>query len=157
MLDSVDKKILACLSENSRMNASAIGTKVNMSVSAVIERIKRLESTGIIKSYTVIIDPFKIGRDLLAFIDVSTDYLPGVSATGAMDEFAATHPEVMECHVVTGNSDFLLKVCTDTTKSLEKLLDDLKRVKGVTSTRTSIVMSSVKNRVSPVDPGDEKL
>jgi len=74
-----------------------------------------------------------------------------------MDEFAATHPEVMECHVVTGNSDFLLKVCTDTTKSLEKLLDDLKRVKGVTSTRTSIVMSSVKNRVSPVDPGDEKL
>ena len=50
MLDSVDKKILACLSENSRMNASAIGTKVNMSVSAVIERIKRLESTGIIKS-----------------------------------------------------------------------------------------------------------
>ena len=103
MLDSVDKKILACLSENSRMNSSAIGAKVNMSV------------------------------------------------------FAATHPEVMECHVVTGNSDFLLKVCTDTTKSLEKLLDDLKRVKGVSSTRTSIVMSSVKNRVSPVDPGDEKL
>ena len=92
MLDSVDKKILACLSENSRMNSSAIGAKVNMSVSAVIERIKRLESTGIIKSYTVIIDPAKIGRDLLAFIDVSTDYLPGVSATGAMDEFAATHP-----------------------------------------------------------------
>lgn len=81
MLDSVDKKILACLSENSRMNSSAIGAKVNMSVSAVIERIKRLESTGIIKSYTVIIDPSKIGRELLAFIDVSTDYLPGVSAT----------------------------------------------------------------------------
>ena len=89
MLDSVDKKILACLSENSRMNASAIGARINMSVSAVIERIKRLESTGIIKSYTVILDPSKIGRDLLAFIDVSTDYLPGVSATGAMDEFAA--------------------------------------------------------------------
>lgn len=155
MLDSVDKKILACLKKNSRMNSSAIGTQVNMSVSAVIERIKKLESSGIIRQYTVVLDPEKMGMDVLAFIEVSTDHATKKSAANAMDDFVETHPQVVECHVVTGSSDFLLKVNTDSTKSLEKLLVEMKSVEGVSTTRTSIVMSTVKSTLAPFE-GDEE-
>jgi len=149
MLDTIDRKILGCLNSNARMNASAIGAEVNMSVSAVIERIKKLEASGIIRQYTVILDPEKMGRDVLAFIEVSTsgsDHITQSRTISAMGEFAATHPEVAECHVVTGNSDFLVKVNTDSTKSLERLLSDIKSVDGIATTRTSIVMSTVKGK-----------
>lgn len=151
MLDGVDKKILSCLGKNSRMNSSAIGAQVNMSVSAVIERIKKLETSGIIRKYTVVLDPEKMGLDVLAFIEVSTDHATQSRAINAMDGFSLNHPQVVECHVVTGNSDFLLKVNTDSTKSLEKLLNELKSVEGVSTTRTSIVMSTVKDTLSPFD------
>ena len=154
MLDKMDKKILSCLSKNARMNASAIGEEINMSVSAVIERIKKLEATGIIKQYTVIFDEEKLGVGLVAFIEVGTDKI--TSATDAVSEFAAKHPQVVECHVVTGSSDFLLKVCADTTKSLEKLLIELKSVQGVSTTKTSIVMSTAKQTFSPFDFGKEQ-
>lgn len=155
MLDSVDKKILSCLKKNSRMNSSAIGAQVNMSVSAVIERIKKLETTGIIKQYTIVLDTEKMGMDVLAFIEVSTDHATQARAINAMDDFAAQHPQVVECHVVTGSSDFLLKVNTDSTKSLERLLIELKSVEGVSTTRTSIVMSTVKSTLAPFDGEEE--
>lgn len=70
-MDSIDVKILGCLKENARQNASAIGEYVNMSVSAVIERIKKLENSGVIQQYTLLLDTKKIGKDISAFISVS--------------------------------------------------------------------------------------
>ena len=147
-LDSVDKKIIRCLQDNSRMNASAIGEAVNMSVSAVIERIKKLENSGVIKKYTVCLNEEKLGNDVLAFVEVSTEQYKYNEVIIGVQEFVRNCPQILECHVVTGNSDILLKVVTESTKSLEKILNNLKEVKGVSYTRTAIVMSTLKFEVS---------
>ena len=147
-LDSVDKKIIRCLQDNSRMNASAIGEAVNMSVSAVIERIKKLENSGVIKKYTVCLNEEKLGNDVLAFVEVSTEQYKYDEVISGVREFVRACPQILECHVVTGNSDILLKVVTESTKSLEKILNNLKEVKGVSYTRTAIVMSTLKFEVS---------
>ena len=73
-MDALDYKILAALKENSRANATNIGAKVNLSTSAVIERIKKLESAGILKQYTIILDQKLLGRELTAFIYVRLDH-----------------------------------------------------------------------------------
>lgn len=147
-LDSVDKKIIRCLQDNSRMNASAIGEAVNMSVSAVIERIKKLENSGVIKKYTVCLNEEKLGNDVLAFVEVSTEQYKYNEVISGVQKFVRNCPQILECHVVTGNSDILLKVVTESTKSLEKILNNLKEVRGVSYTRTAIVMSTLKFEVS---------
>ena len=73
-MDSIDYEILSCLKENSRENATNIGAKINLSTSAVIERIKKLESSGLIKQYTAIINQSILGRDLSAFITVRLEH-----------------------------------------------------------------------------------
>lgn len=151
MLDAVDKKILSCLGNNARMNASAIGAEINMSVSAVIERIKKLENTGVIRKYTIVTDPTKLGRNVFAFVEVGTDNMKQDDALDSVQAFADSHDQVIECHIVTGSSDFLLKVCVDSTKSLQDLLQELKGVAGVTTTKTSVVMSTTKSTLSQID------
>lgn len=147
-LDNVDKKIIRCLQNNSRMNASAIGEAVNMSVSAVIERIKKLENTGVIEKYTICLNEEKLGNDVLAFVEVSTEQYKYDEVISGVREFVRACPQILECHVVTGSSDILLKVVTESTKSLERILNNLKEVKGVSYTRTAIVMSTLKSEVS---------
>ncbi|MBQ0124926.1 MAG: winged helix-turn-helix transcriptional regulator, partial [Clostridiales bacterium] len=69
-VDAIDLKIISCLKENCRMNASAISAELGMSVSAVIDRIKKLEKSGVIKQYSLILDTAKVGLDVCAFVEV---------------------------------------------------------------------------------------
>jgi Lrp/AsnC family leucine-responsive transcriptional regulator len=141
-MDNIDIKILDQLKENARVSASEIGEKVNMSVSAVIERIKKMENSGIIKQYTLILDSKLINQDVSAFISISLDH-PKYN-----ESFIASvldHKRIVECHYITGDSDFLLKVVIDSTGSLEKVLNDIKSIQGVSMTRTLVVLSTVKN------------
>lgn len=141
-MDRIDYQILKCLKKNSRMKVSAIAQSINLSVTAVIERIKKLENAGIIKQYTVIIDPEKIGKDITSFISVSLEH-PKYN-----DEFINMmnqNNDILECHYITGNYDFLLKVITGGSGSLERVLTYIKSVKGVALTRTLVVLSTVKN------------
>ena len=111
-MDSIDVKILGCLKENARQNASAIGEYVNMSVSAVIERIKKLENSGVIQQYTLLLDTKKIGKDISAFISVSLEH---PKFNEGFIENVKQNPQVTECHYITGDFDFLLKVITGST------------------------------------------
>ncbi len=141
-MDSIDIKILGELKQNSRISASEIGEKVNMSVSAVIERIRKMENSGIIKQYTLILDAKQINQDVSAFISISLDH-PKYN-----ESFIASvleHKKIVECHYITGDSDFLLKVVIDSTASLEKVLNDIKSIHGVSMTRTLVVLSTMKN------------
>ena len=147
-LDSVDKLIIRCLQDYYLMIASAFGEAVILSVSAVIERIKKLENSGVIKKYTVCLNEEKLGNDVLAFVEVSTEQYKYNEVISGVQEFVRNCPQILECHVVTGNSDILLKVVTESTKSLEKILNNLKEVRGVSYTRTAIVMSTLKFEVS---------
>lgn len=141
-MDNIDIQILRQLKQNARISASEIGDNVNMSVSAVIERIKKMESSGIIKQYTLILDSKLINKDVSAFISISIDH-PKYN-----ENFISSilkHNQIVECHYITGDSDFLLKAVIDSTGSLEKVINDIKSIPGVSMTRTLVVLSTVKN------------
>jgi len=140
-MDEIDKKILSCLRENARMSASAIGLRVNLSVSAVIERIKKMEVTGIIRQYTTLINPAYIGRDICAYISVSLEH---PKYNEEFSQAVRENKHIDECHYVTGDFDFLVKVATDSTRSLEMVLGEIKGIRGVSLTRTLVVLSTVK-------------
>jgi Transcriptional regulators len=152
-MDDTDIKILAMLKENSRVNASVIAENVGMSVSSVTERLKKLENSGVIKQYTIALDSKRIGMDILAFISVSLEHPKfNDSFTTALQG----NPNVIECHYITGDFDFLLKIMTVSMDSLSNVLNIIKSIKGVSLTRTLIVLSTSKNEycIIPELPGD---
>lgn len=143
-MDSIDYQILACLKENSRENATNIGAKINLSTSAVIERIKKLESSGLIERYTTLIDQSVLGRDLMAFIQVSLEH------PKYYENFVRHVHEnhsIAECYYIAGDFDFILKVVTKGGKMLEEILNYVKGINGVSQTRTSVVLSTNKREV----------
>jgi Lrp/AsnC family leucine-responsive transcriptional regulator len=141
--DATDRAILELLQENCKQPLAAIGEKVGLSAPAVVERIHKLEEAGVVVGYTALLDPRKLGRDITAFIGVSTDR-PGAidrveAEVGAMDE-------VLECHHVTGGYTLMLKVKTRNTESLEQLIDGVRGVDGVSRTETMVVLSTHTER-----------
>ena len=146
-MDAVDRKILNCLRENARMNASVIGERVSMSVSAVIERIRKLEASGVIRQYTVVLNPKRLGKDICAFILVSFEH---PRYNDSFIESVASLAQITECHYITGDFDFMLKVMTGTTEELTGIINSIKCMKGVSSTRTLVVLSTTKNELSPL-------
>ncbi|MBQ9975327.1 MAG: Lrp/AsnC family transcriptional regulator [Clostridia bacterium] len=144
-MDIVDLKILKCLKEYSRMNATAIGEKINLSTSAVIERIKKLENDGVISQYTILINHEKIDKDIIAYISVSIEH-PKFDTN--FRDMVRLNDEIVECHYITGEYDYILKVVTSSSKSLESLLNYVKCIQGVNLTKTLVVMSTIKNEIS---------
>ena len=143
-MDAIDRRILACLKENARENATNIGAKINLSPSAVIERIKKLEHSGLIQQYTAIIDQRVIGRELMAFINVRLEH------PQHYENFVETinaNNAVAECYYIAGDFDFLLKVVTTSGKALEEILTQIKSIEGVSLTRTTVVLSTNKHEV----------
>lgn len=144
-MDAIDYRILACLKENSRENATNIGAKINLSTSAVIERIKKLESSGLIEQYTTIINQSKLGRELMAFITVRLEHPKHYEN---FVEVVKAHTSIAECYYIAGDFDFILKVVTRSGKNLEEILNSVKSIDGVSMTRTSVVLSENKREVS---------
>jgi len=141
MLDHIDLKILSILQNRGRSRLADIAGEVELSAPAVMERVKKLETSGVIKGYQALLDSKKVGKDITAFIGVS------VSNQRDIDGFAARmvhHPDVLECHHVTGDESFILKVKSANTASLEKLLGDIRSVEGVSRTVTKVVLSTAK-------------
>ncbi len=106
-----------------------------------MERVKKLETGGVIKGYQAVVDAKKVGKDITAFIGVS------IGNQRDMDRFASRmlqHHDVLECHHVTGDESFILKVKSANTASLEKLLGEVRSVEGVTRTVTKVVLSTAK-------------
>jgi len=143
-MDAIDYKILTCLKENARENATNIGAKINLSTSAVIERIKKLESSGMIQQYTTIINQSALGRELFAFIYVSLEHPKHYEN---FVEKIKGNSSVAECYYIAGDFDFILKVVTKTGKTLEEILNYIKGISGVSLTRTSVVLSTNKCEV----------
>ena len=140
-MDIIDYKILECLKENSRQNASDIGPKINLSTSAVIERIKKLEKSGVIQQHTILIDQDLLGRNLIAFINVRLDHPKYYE--GFVEKINAAEL-ISECYYITGDFDFLLKVMARSRQDLEQILTDIKSINGVSLTRSSVVLSTNK-------------
>ncbi len=143
-MDKTDYEILGCLKENARENATNIGAKINLSTSAVIERIKKFEASGLIKQYTVVINQQVLGSELMAFISVRLEH-PKYYENFV--ELINSHKSIAECYYIAGDFDFILKVITKTAQNLEDILNYIKSIDGVSLTRTSVVLSTNKNEV----------
>ena len=140
-LDDIDHRLLEALQQHARTSQHDLAQTVGLSSPAVGERIRKLEERGIIRGYTVTLDPRRLGRDVTAFIFV------GINGSRFYPEFRARvmeHPEVLECHSITGQGSHVLKVRTTSTVSLEGLLAEIQAWPGVQWTTTSIVLSSMK-------------
>lgn len=141
MIDQTDLKILSILQNNGRTRLAEIADEVELSAPAVMERVKKLEASGVIKGYQALVDGKKVGKDITGFIGVS------IANQRDIDHFATEmlrYRDVLECHHVTGDESYILKVKSANTGSLEKLLGQIRSVEGVTRTVTKIVLSTAK-------------
>ena len=137
--DTLDRHILSLLQENCKLSLSKIGERVGLSAPSVVERIKKLEESGIIRGYTAVLDARKLGKDITAFIGVSISHPKMI---GAFEKEIDRFEEVQECHHVTGGHTLLLKVKTDNTSGLEDLIRQIRSIDGVERTETTVVLST---------------
>jgi Lrp/AsnC family transcriptional regulator, leucine-responsive regulatory protein len=141
-IDEVDVQILKILQDNARTTQSEIAKQVALAPSAVMERIRKLEAKNYIREYVASVDPHVANRPLLAFVAVRTnDYGPDQSSARALAQL----DDVLEIHHVAGEDCFLLKVRARDAEHLGQILRrQIAAVSGVTSTRTTIVLETVK-------------
>jgi len=144
-MDAIDLKLLDLLQKNCKLSYAELGRELNgLSVSAVSERIKKLTEAGIIKGFVAQIDPRAIGLDICAFILMLANQHGNESCLiGKLTAF----PEIIECHHVTGEFSYLLKVRTRNTEHLEQLIKTIKSLPETVRTNTIVVLSSPKDTI----------
>jgi DNA-binding Lrp family transcriptional regulator len=144
-MDKLDKKILAELQENAKQNTKEIASKIGLSLTPTYERIRKLEEQQVIKSYVALLDRDKIGKQVVAYCQI----ILSKHQKGLIDHFKneiLLLPEVMECHHVSGNFDFLLKIVLDNIPDFHQFINEkLSVVDGISTIHTSFVMNSIKN------------
>lgn len=150
-LDNIDRKILSILQENAKITNALLAKEVGLSPAPTLERVKKLEQSGLIQSYHAELDTSKIGLGVAVFLQAS---LQG-SRKSLMDSFLEkiqSIPEVVECYHITGSSDFLIKILTKDIQTynqfiLEKLID----IEEVGNMQSMVVLSVLKDsKVLPV-------
>lgn len=142
MIDEIDRQILNILQQNARTSNAEIARQVEMAPSAVLERIRRLETRGVIQGYEVRINPEALGQNLLAFVFVrSSDFDSDLKTAAVLSAI----PEVLEAHHIAGEDCYLLKVRTRDAKALGRLLRERIGATGsVQSSRTTIVLETLR-------------
>ena len=146
-MDHIDIKILRYLTKDARMNASQISQRVNLSISAVIERMKKLESSGLIKGYTAVIDEKQAGFNVQAMISIRLEH---PKYNQEFNRQMCNHECVMECCYITGDFDYIARIGVSSTEELTKVLHDIKQIPGVSLTRTYVVLDNIKQNTSVI-------
>jgi Lrp/AsnC family leucine-responsive transcriptional regulator len=134
-----DARILEVLQRDGRRPYAELGADVGMSGPSAHERVKKLEARGVITGYAAVVDPRAIGYDVLAFSWITQ--APGTVSHDLTEAFAAI-PEIEECHHITGEADYLIKVRARDTRDLERVLRRVQSTKDVFQTETDVVFSS---------------
>lgn len=144
-IDRIDRRILELLQKEPGINATAIGERIGLSQSACWRRIQRMRTEGIILDQPVRIDREKVGLDTMVFAHVKlTSH--GRSNLAAFADAVAGFPEVLDCYVLLGNVDFLLRIVTEDIKAYERFFfEKLSQLPGIQEVNSSIVMSDVKH------------
>tara|TARA_B100000686_G_scaffold306983_1_gene346860 strand:+ start:178 stop:612 length:435 start_codon:yes stop_codon:yes gene_type:complete len=142
MIDYKDQKIIDILKTSGREPASSISEQIGISVPTAIDRIKKLQDSGVIKGYKAIIDSKKMGLDVSAIITIISE--SSSKYTGFVER-AKKEIDIDKCFTTTGNGSHVLLVNTKNTESLEKLLRNIQQWPGVSRTETQIILSSYKD------------
>jgi DNA-binding Lrp family transcriptional regulator len=144
-LDFKDKHLLEEIQANSRITNTELAKRIGLSPSSTLERVKKLEVSGIIEKYITLLNPRKAGYSCFTFVEIK---LARHGETPVEDFISsiALIPEVLECHHITGEADFLLRVATKDIPAYEELiLHQLSALANVQSMKTSVVLSTFKN------------
>ena len=148
-LDRYDWMILDILQKQGRISNQELAVAINLSPSPTLRRVKQLEESGLIDGYVALLNAQKLGLTLMAFIGISMDkHIPERFET--LEKTLAAYPEVLECHLITGQSaDYLLKVLVQDMEAYQQfLLHKLTRIEGVSGVHTSFVMKSAINHTA---------
>ncbi|MCL5256112.1 MAG: leucine-responsive transcriptional regulator Lrp [Gammaproteobacteria bacterium] len=152
-IDRLDRKILRILQERGRISNVQLSKEVGLSPTPCLERVRKLERNGVIKGYYARIDPDKLGSPLLVFVEITLSK----TSSDVFAEFSAAArktDEILECHLVSGDFDFLLKARVADMAAYRKLLGEtLLNMPGVNESRTYVVMEAVKQENKVVIKG----
>ena len=152
MLDETDRRILVALQRKGRMSNAELAEAVNMSASACHRRVARLESDGYIKDYVALLDPRKMGRQTTVFVEIT---LRGQhdDVLAEFEKAVARVPDVLECHLMAGNADYLLKVVARDTEDFARIHRRyLATLPGVAQMQSSFALRRVVQTTAlPVD------
>jgi Lrp/AsnC family leucine-responsive transcriptional regulator len=148
MIDVTDKKILTLLQENGRITNARLAQEVGLSPPAVLERVRRLESSGIIEKYVAILDREQAGFGLQTIVMVCLSHHQ-ISSLQNVKERLTQMDEVLECHQLTGEVDFLLKVAVKDMNSYTDFVNNkLSGIPGIQNVKTSFILETLKNSTS---------
>jgi Lrp/AsnC family leucine-responsive transcriptional regulator len=147
-LDAIDRRILALLQEDARLSNVDLAEKVGLSPSPCLRRVRDLQESGVIRNYVTLVNPDSVGLPVSVFVHVTLER----QVERALERFEAgivKRPEVMECYLMTGDADYLLRVVTADLSAYERfLMDHLTRVPGVASIKSSFALKQVKYRTA---------
>lgn len=144
-IDQTDRRILQILQTEAGINAAAVGERIGLSQSACWRRMQRLRDEGVIRDQPVILDPEKVGLSTMVFAQVKlTSH--GRSNLTDFAEAVRKYPEVLDCYVVLGNIDFLLRIVTEDIKGYERFIyEKLSQLPGVQEVNSSMALSEIKH------------
>lgn len=144
MLDSIDAKILTCLQDDGRLTNQDLAERVGLSPSPCLRRVRRLECEGVIKRYAAVVDQQLVGLPVSVFVSIKLERQREDALEG-FEQAVREFPEVLECYLMTGSSDYLLRVVAHDLAAYERFLKDkLTRVEGVSSIESSFALNQVK-------------
>lgn len=147
-LDAIDRRILSELQEDARLPNLALAEKVGLSPSPCSRRVKLLEEAGVIRRYAGLVDPAAVGLPVSVFVSVTLERQVE-DALNVFEQAVAACPEVMECYLMTGDADYLLRVVAADLESFQRfLLDNLTRIPGVRSIKSSFALKQVVYRTA---------
>ena len=143
-LDAIDRRILAALQENARIANTELAAAVGLSPAPCLRRVRALEEDGVIRKHVSLVNPGAVGLPVSVFISISLERQVE-EALKRFERVILARPEVMECYLMTGDADYLLRVvCADLAAYERFVLDHLTKVPGVSSIRSSFALKQVK-------------
>lgn len=143
-LDATDRRILEILQTDSHITNVELARRVHLSPSPCLARVKALEAAGVIRAYVALADPLRLGLSLNVFIQVSLEKQIESELERFQAEMAGC-PEVMECYLMTGDADYLLRVVVPDMQGLERfIVSKLSRIPGVKNIRSGFALKQVK-------------
>ncbi len=146
--DTIDIRILKELQQDGSLSNVELARRVHLSPSPCLARVKALEAAGVIGRYVALANPKALGLDLNVFINISLKE-QSKQALAAFEERIAEHEEVMECYLMTGDSDYLIRVAVADIAALERfILDQLTPIPGIEKIRTSFTLKQVRYKTA---------
>ena len=146
-LDEIDHQLLKIIQGNSRISNAELARQLNLSPSATHTRMSKLEEVGMIQQYVSVLNREALGFDLLCFIHISM-HVHEIKSLYSFQSYVADLPEVLECHNITGQYDYILKVALRNRQALQDFVHDkLIPLRGISQISTSILLQEVKSSV----------